>query len=130
MVYGMTGGQSTPTTPQGVKTATAPAGNTERPFDLARLVAAAGATYVSRYSVWHVRPLIASIKKALQHPGFSFIEVLSTCPTQFGRRNEQLTPAEMLRSLKQNCLTLDQAQRSSPQQLVGKIAIGEFVGDS
>jgi 2-oxoglutarate ferredoxin oxidoreductase subunit beta len=130
MVYGMTGGQSTPTTPQGVKTATAPSGNTERPFDLARLAAAAGATYVSRYSVWHVRPLIASIREALQHPGFSFIEVLSTCPTQFGRRNEQATPAEMLRGLKQNCVSLDQAQRSTPEGLTGKTIIGEFVESS
>lgn len=127
MIYGMTGGQVTPTTPRGAKTATTPQGNLERPFDLARLVAAAGATYVSRYSVWHVRPLIASIKKALQRTGFSFIEVLSMCPTQFGRRNQRPTPAEMLLEYKQNCVTLKRAENLGPKELAGKTIIGEFV---
>jgi len=127
LIYGMTGGQVTPTTPRAARTSTTPTGNPEPPFDLARLVAAAGATYVARYSVWHVRPLIASIKKALQHTGFSFIEVLSTCPTQFGRRNEQPTPAGMLRSLKQNCVTIQRARELSAAELARKTIIGEFV---
>jgi len=127
-IFGMTGGQVTPTTPRGARTMTTPAGNPEPPFDLARLVAAAGASYVARYSVWHVRRLISSIKKALQHTGFGFIEVLSTCPTQFGRRNENPTPIGMLRALKQNCVTQKRAQRMSPEELAGKTIIGEFVG--
>jgi 2-oxoglutarate ferredoxin oxidoreductase subunit beta len=127
LIYGMTGGQVTPTTPRGARTQTTPAGNPEPPFDLARLVAAAGATYVARYSVWHVRPLIASIKKALQHTGFSFIEVLSTCPTQYGRRNENPTPVGMLRALKENCVTMERAKTMSPEELIGKTIIGEFV---
>ena len=126
-VYGMTGGQVTPTTPQGARTATTPAGNPERAFDLSRLVAAAGATYVARYSVWHIRPLIASLKNALRHTGFSFIEVLSSCPTHYGRRNEQPTPADMLRWFKQHCVTLDRAQAMSADELAGKTLIGEFV---
>ncbi len=126
-IYGMTGGQVTPTTPQGARTATTPTGNPEPSFDLARLVAAAGATYVARYSVWHVRPLIAAIQRALQHTGFSFIEALSSCPTQYGRRNAQPSPVEMLRSFKQDCVTLERAQGMSPQELAGKTLIGEFV---
>jgi 2-oxoglutarate ferredoxin oxidoreductase subunit beta len=78
--------------------------------------------------VWHVRPLISSIKKALQHTGFGFIEVLSTCPTQFGRRNENPTPIGMLRALKQNCVTVKRAQKMSPEELEGKTIIGEVVG--
>ena len=127
LIYGMTGGQVTPTTPRGARTVTTPAGNPEPPFDLARLVAAAGASYVARYSVWHVRQLIASIKKALQHTGFGFIEVISTCPTQFGRRNENPTPIGMLRALKQNCVTQKRAQKMSPEELAGKTIIGKFV---
>jgi 2-oxoglutarate ferredoxin oxidoreductase subunit beta len=126
-IYGMTGGQVTPTTPQGARTLTTPAGNPEPAFDLARLVAAAGATYVARYSVWHIRPLIASIEKALQHTGFSFIEVLSTCPTQYGRRNENPTPIGMLRALKEDCVTIERAKTMSPEELAGKIIIGEFI---
>jgi len=127
LVYGMTGGQVTPTTPTGARTLTTPTGNPDRPFDLAQLVAAAGATYVARYSVWHVRPLIASIKKALLHKGFGFVEVLSSCPTQFGRRNANPTPIGMLRALKENCVTLQQAQGKSADELAGKTLIGEFV---
>jgi 2-oxoglutarate ferredoxin oxidoreductase subunit beta len=127
LIYGMTGGQVTPTTPQGARTQTTPAGNLEPPFDLSRLVAAAGATYVARYSVWHIRPLIRSIKRALQHPGFAFIEVLSTCPTQFGRRNENASPIGMLRAMKESCVTVERARAMSAEELAGKTIIGEFV---
>lgn len=127
-IYGMTGGQLTPTTPRGARTQTTPSGNPEPPFDLSRLVAAAGATYVARYSVWHVRPLIRSIKKALQHQGFAFVEVLSTCPTQYGRRNENPTPMGMLRALKENCVTIKRAQGMNVEELADKTIIGEFVG--
>jgi 2-oxoglutarate/2-oxoacid ferredoxin oxidoreductase subunit beta len=127
MIYGMTGGQVTPTTPKGARTATTPQGNPDRAFDLAGLVAAAGATYVARYSVWHVRPLIASLKKALLHPGFSFVEVLSTCPTQYGRRNEQATPADMLRQMKDICVTVQRAKGLSNQEMEGRITVGELV---
>jgi 2-oxoglutarate ferredoxin oxidoreductase subunit beta len=127
-IYGMTGGQVTPTTPTGARTQTTPAGNTEPPFDLSRLVAAAGATYVARYSVWHVRPLIRSIKRALQHRGLAFVEVLSTCPTQYGRRNENPSPMGMLRALKDNCVTVQRARGMNAEELADKTIIGEFVG--
>jgi 2-oxoglutarate ferredoxin oxidoreductase subunit beta len=126
LIYGMTGGQVTPTTPRGARTITTPTGNPEPPFDLCRLVAAAGASYVARYSVWHVRPLISSIKKALQHTGFGFIEVLSTCPTQFGRRNENPTPIGMLRALKRSCVTVERARELSSEELAGKTIVGEL----
>jgi 2-oxoglutarate ferredoxin oxidoreductase subunit beta len=80
--YAMTGGQLSPTTFYGVKTITSPYGNFENPFDLCRLVQAAGASYVSRWSTFHVRELRRSIKEALTNRGFSFIEVLSQCPIQ------------------------------------------------
>lgn len=130
LIYGMTGGQVTPTTPQGARTLTTPAGNPEPPFDLARLVAAAGATYVARYSVWHIRPLIASLRRALAHSGFAFVEVLSMCPTQYGRRNSNPTALGMLRGFRENCVSLEKARSMAPAELVGKTLIGEFVGGS
>lgn len=126
--YGMTGGQVTPTTPQGARTATTKAGNPGQPFDLVRLVAAAGATYVARYSVWHTRPLIRAIRRAFDHPGMAFIEVLSPCPTQAGRRNRLGTPVETLRAISQRCVPLSRAQAMTPEELAGKVLIGEFVG--
>ena len=128
--YGMTGGQVTPTTPTGARTATTPDGNPDRAFDLVRLVEAAGATYVARYSVAHTRPLIRAIRRALAHPGFAFIEVLSPCPTQAGRRNRLGTPAEMLRALQQRCVPLSRARQMPAEELAGKVLIGEFVGGS
>ncbi len=126
--FGMTGGQVTPTTPVGARTATTPQGNTERPFDLCRLVEAAGATYVARYSVWHTRLLIRALCRALTHPGFAFVEVLSPCPTQAGRRNQQGGPADMLRALRTRCVPLARARQMRAEELAGKVIIGEFAG--
>lgn len=81
MSYAMTGGQIAPTTFHGERTVTSPYGNPENPFNLTELVEAAGATYVARWTTYHVLELTRSIEEALRHQGFSFIEVLSQCPT-------------------------------------------------
>jgi 2-oxoglutarate ferredoxin oxidoreductase subunit beta len=83
---------------------------------------------VARYSVYHIRPLIKTIKKALKHKGFAFVEVLSICPTQYGRRNEMPNPAAMLLHFKESCVTLSQAKGMALEELRGKILIGEFIG--
>lgn len=91
LTYGMTGGQVAATTPLGAKTTTSPAGNPETPFNLPLLAYASGATYVARWTILHTRDLIESIQEALIKPGFSFIEVLSPCPINYGRRNKENT---------------------------------------
>ncbi len=96
--YAMTGGQIAPTTHHGERTATSPYGNPERPFDIAGLAAAAGATYVARWTTYHVLELTRSIKEALKHHGFSFIEVLSQCPTQQRRMFNMRDPVYRLPS--------------------------------
>jgi 2-oxoglutarate ferredoxin oxidoreductase subunit beta len=126
-IYGMTGGQVTPTTPQGRRTVTTPEGNPERPFDLSQLLVAAGASYVARYSVYHVRQLIGAIKAALQHPGFSFVEALTSCPVQYGRRNELSTPTAMLEYFRDTCVTIARARTMTREQLEDKVIIGEFI---
>jgi 2-oxoglutarate ferredoxin oxidoreductase subunit beta len=87
--YGMTGGQVAATTPYGAKTTTTPMGNPEPPFNLPLLAYASGATYVARWTILHVRDLTDSIEEALSKKGFSFIEVLSPCPVNYGRRNKE-----------------------------------------
>ena len=126
MIYGMTGGQACSTTPEGAFTQTTTQGNPYRPFDLCKLVVVAGATYVARYSVTQPFAVIASIKKALRTQGFCFIEVLSTCPTQFGRRNQLDSPTDMLKFLMNNCITREEAKGLSQEELEGKIVTGEF----
>ncbi len=95
-VYGMTGGQVAPTTPSGALASTAPYGNLEPPFDACRLLAAAGATFVARALAYRPMALTDLIARALQHPGFAFIEVLSDCPEFFGRYNALGRGPEML----------------------------------
>ncbi len=87
MNYGMTGGQVCSTTPTGATTHTTPAGNTYTPFDLCALVRTAGARYAARYLVTQGPELVSAIKTAIGVEGFSFVEAVSPCPTQFGRQN-------------------------------------------
>ncbi|MFC2172811.1 thiamine pyrophosphate-dependent enzyme [Acidobacteriota bacterium] len=126
-VYGMTGGQAAPTTPPGDRTSTTPLGNQEKPFDLSRLVEAAGATYVCRYHVGQAQPIIRAIGKALTCRGFAFIEVLSPCPTEYGRRNQLGTTLDMLKILKSRCVSKARAKDMSPEELEGKLITGEIV---
>lgn len=127
MIYGMTGGQVAPTTPRGVKTTTTPYGSIETPIDAARIVKEAGAVYVARWTTYHVIPLKNSIKKALNKNGFSFIEVVSQCPTAYGRRAGFKSPVEMLKWFRDSSIHIEKAKNMSEEELEGKIVIGEFV---
>jgi 2-oxoglutarate ferredoxin oxidoreductase subunit beta len=99
-IYGMTGGQYSPTTPKGCKSATSQRGMLEKQFDICRLSESAGATFVARGDVYHYKHLIGIIKKAFSNKGFSIVEILTPCPVQFGRRNKMPSPAEMVKELK------------------------------
>jgi 2-oxoglutarate/2-oxoacid ferredoxin oxidoreductase subunit beta len=87
-IYGMTGGQLSPTAPLGSIATTAPHGNIEPPFDICNLAKALGANYVARWTVSHPYQPIKSVKAALEKKGFSLIEFLTPCPTAYGRRNK------------------------------------------
>jgi len=87
--YGMTGGQAAATTPLLARTTTTPVGNPDAPFNLPLLAYASGATYVARWTILHARDLMESIQEAILNRGFSFIEVLSPCPVNYGRRNKE-----------------------------------------
>ncbi|GBC60246.1 2-oxoacid:ferredoxin oxidoreductase subunit beta [Desulfonema ishimotonii] len=89
LTYGMTGGQVAATTPHGAKSSTTVAGNPETPFNLPLLAYASGATYIARWTMLHARDLADTVEEALNHRGFSFIEALSPCPINFGRRNKE-----------------------------------------
>lgn len=127
MIYGMTGGEVAPTTPRGIKTRTTPFGNLERPFDLSKLVVAAGGTYVARWTTYHVARLVATMKKALTRRGFAFVEVLSQCPVHYGRRIGITDPVDMMRWFQKQSVTVEKARGMSEQELSGKFVVGEFV---
>lgn len=88
-IYGMTGGQVGPTTPPNIKTSTTPYGNPYLPGDFPTIVAAAGASFVARWTTAHMIQLKESIKKAIQKKGFSFVEVVSQCPSHTDNEMEE-----------------------------------------
>jgi len=128
--YGMTGGQFSPTTPSSVYTSTTPYGNQEAPFDLSTLMKEAGATYIARWTTVHARQVINAIKKGIQNKGFSFIEVLAQCPTQYGRRNKLGDAVQMMEWLKANSIPKEKAEKMPPEELKGKFIIGELFADT
>jgi 2-oxoglutarate ferredoxin oxidoreductase subunit beta len=127
MIYGMTGGQVAPTTPFKTFTTTTPYGSFERPLDASKLVISAGACYVARWSTMHVTQLKESLKTAINTRGFAFVEVISQCPTAFGRRVGFKDAGEMLHWFKANSLTVQEANKLNEEELAGKIVVGEFV---
>jgi 2-oxoglutarate ferredoxin oxidoreductase subunit beta len=127
-IYGMTGGQLAPTTPTGARTSTSPAGNRDHPFNLAYLAAASGAAYVARWTTLHVRRLQRSICEALLKPGFSFVEIISPCPTLYGRWNKQKTALDQMAFYKENTVIQHGADpRTADIGLTGQIIVGKFV---
>ncbi len=99
-IYGMTGGQVSPTTSSDRYTTTTPAGNTEPVFDACALAAAAGAGFVGREVTLQVTGLKALIQKAIAYDGFSFVEVISDCTEIYGRKNDLGASPEMMLSQK------------------------------
>jgi 2-oxoglutarate ferredoxin oxidoreductase subunit beta len=123
-IYGMTGGQYSPTTPIGAKAATAPYGNIEPPMPICEVAKAAGATYVARSTVYHAVELDRFLEQAIRKNGFSLVEAVSYCPTTFGRMNKLGTTVDMMRLLKDNSVSVSAAEKLSPEERETKIVRG------
>jgi 2-oxoglutarate ferredoxin oxidoreductase subunit beta len=125
-IYGMTGGQYSPTTPTNDFGTTAPHGNIDRPFDIAMLAGAAGATYTARTTAFHMNQMTQIIKKALEHKGFSLVEAISTCPTYYGRKNKKGDAPKMMQWLKDSFIDVKVAEKLPEDKKIGKFLMGEF----
>jgi len=125
-VYGMTGGQVAPTTPVDVATTTTPHGNVEPPFDVAGLVAAAGATYVARWTTYHVLNLVQAMKDALRHHGFSFVEIVSQCTTGFGKAVGKRDAAQFLADYRARSVAVAKARTMRAEALQDRIVVGRL----
>lgn len=123
-IYGMTGGQYSPTTPVGAKATTAPYGNIEPPMPICEVAKAAGATYVARSTVYHAVELDRFIEQAIRKNGFSLVEAVSYCPTTYGRMNKLGTTVDMMRALKENSISMIAAEKLSPEERETKIVRG------
>uniref|UniRef100_A0A7C5QR54 2-oxoacid:ferredoxin oxidoreductase subunit beta n=1 Tax=Caldiarchaeum subterraneum TaxID=311458 RepID=A0A7C5QR54_CALS0 len=127
--YGMTGGQHGGTTPLGAKTYTTPFGNIETPFNIPYLLAAAGASFVARWTTLHVRQLINAIKHMMTVEGFAFMEVISPCPPTFGEFNKFPEAVDMMEYFRKHCVIDHNADLSKiGVELKGEpLVVGNFV---
>lgn len=123
-IYGMTGGQYSPTTPTGSFTASSVYGNVERPFDICRLAQAAGATYVARGTAYQTNQLTDLIVEGAKNKGFSVIEAVAQCPTSYGRRNGMKKPAVMLEWQRDHAVPVAAAASMSEEELKDKFLVG------
>lgn len=125
-IYGMTGGQYSPTTPTTEFGTTAPYGNIDKTFDIPKLAAAAGATYTARGTAYHAKPLAKYIENGIKNKGFSLVEGISICPTYYGRKNKKGTVVDMMTWLKDNAIDIKVAAKLPKEKTEGKFLIGEF----
>ncbi len=116
--YGMTGGQYSPLSGYGTSATTAPYTNIDHDFDVAELSKAAGATFVARTTSYHVQQLTEILKKAIQHRGFSVVEVLSQCPTYFGRKNRVGSAVDMMSFYKKNTTPIGSKSKQENPDLI------------
>lgn len=126
-IYGMTGGQTAPTTPRGLKTITSPYGTMEHTFDISAMVMAAGAPFVARWTTYHPRQMTRAIKKAIQKKGFALVEAISQCPVQYGRVSKLGKATDILRHFKENSVDVKKAGGMTPEEMEGKWLVGEFI---
>lgn len=123
-IYGMTGGQCSPTTPHEAIATTAPYGNIEPDFNVCELAMGAGASFVGRTTAFHAIEMQNMIKDGLNHKGFSMIEVISACPVIYGRLNKKGGPAEMMKAMRDNSIPLAAVEKLPPEKVEGKIVRG------
>lgn len=120
-IYGMTGGQYSPTTPSGSYATTSRYGNIEPPFDPCEMAKASGATFVARSTAYHTKELEKILLQALEHKGTSVVDIIDSCPIYYGRMNKFRSASEMMNGLeKDGTITVAQASKLSPEEIGGR----------
>ncbi len=123
-IYGMTGGQYSPTTPYGMKATTALYNNIEQAFKISELAVTAGAVFVGRGTVYHAKLLDRLIEKAILKKGFGVVEVISHCHVQYGKQNRLGSAVDMMKWQRDNAVMVQQAKLLKPKELEKRIIIG------
>ena len=117
-IYGMTGGQFSPMTPYGKRATTATKGTIDYAFDIVELAKGAGASFVARTTTYHVKEMIQILSEAIAHKGFSLVEVMSQCPTYYGRKNRIDGAVEMLKSFRENTAPVGSKKKEENPELI------------
>ena len=127
--YGMTGGQFSPTTPEGSMTKTSVFGSYDPPFDVCKLAEGSGATYVARGVTAQPVQLKNAIIKGIKHKGISVIDAMSDCPSLYGRLNKLGDAPAMMKRWAEITVSKKQTESMTPEELKNKVVLGEFVND-
>ena len=117
-IYGMTGGQYSPLSGYGIRATTAPYINIDHDFDVVELSKSAGATFVARTTTYHVQQIEDIIEKAILHKGFSVVEIMSQCPTYFGRKNKEGSAVDMLKRYKETTTPIGSKAKKENADLI------------
>ena len=117
-IYGMTGGQYSPLSGYGTMATTAPYSNIDHDFDPVALSQSAGASFVARTTTYHVKQMTDIFKEAILHEGFSVVEVLSQCPTYFGRKNRLGSAVEMMELYKSQTTPIGSKAKAENPDLI------------
>lgn len=124
-IYGMTGGQYSPTTPLGSQATTSRYGNIEKPFDTCEMAKAAGASFVARGTAYHTLELEKTILEGIQHKGTSVVDIIDACPTYFGRMNKYKSATHMMEEMeKDGTVSVKQVDKLPPEKVRGKLLRG------
>ncbi len=124
-IYGMTGGQFSPTTPSGSYSTTSRYGNIEPVFDCCELAKASGATFVARGTAYHTQELERTILEAIKHKGTSVVEIIDSCPVYYGRLNKMKSASQMMELIEKNgTVSVKQADKLPPEKVQGKLLRG------
>jgi 2-oxoglutarate ferredoxin oxidoreductase subunit beta len=123
-IYGMTGGQYSPTTPFGSRTTTSLYGHIEHAFSIAELAVTAGSSFVARATVYHADLITSLLAQAISKEGFAVVEIISNCHVHYGKKNNLGGAVEMVKSFRDNAVTVTKAAKLSADELEGKITIG------
>ncbi|HJE03151.1 2-oxoglutarate oxidoreductase subunit KorB [Aliarcobacter thereius] len=128
-IYGLTNSQTSPTTPKGMWTATMERGNIDPSFDSCKLVEAAGASFVARETMIEPKKLERSLVKALEHKGFSYVEVFSNCHVNLGRKNKMASATANLEWIDSISIAKTKFEMLEENDKVGKFATGVLKQD-
>lgn len=128
-IYGLTNSQTSPTTPKGMWTVTMSKGNIDPTFDACKLADAAGASFIARETMIDAKKLEKSLVKALEHKGFSFVEVFSNCHVNLGRKNKMASAMSNLEWIDSISIAKTKFEMLDENQKVGKFPTGVLKQD-
>ncbi len=129
-IYGLTNSQTSPTTPQGMWTVSQKAGNIDPTFDGCKLAEAAGASFVARENVTSPKKLEKVLYEAMKHKGFSYVEAMSNCHINLGRKNKMQSAMANLDWIDSITMSKKKYDKLSPEEQLNLLPTGILKQDT